>query len=436
MMMKRAALVALCVLAGFAGGALRAQQRASEARGKVKDGSDKGIPGVKITITNTKHENLTYSGTTDKRGDFWFGSLVYDEAAPQWRLTSEKEGYVPLKVRVEVRTSRKELANEFETKIGRDNPSIEFNVKAFGEVRIELTLVPADEVPEVAAVNEVPAISGAAAPGQAAAADPYALARQRLEQEDFQGSVDLLQKAVEAAPDDPERREVCAWVLNKLGRTAEAEAQAVRATELAPNRASAQLLLGDLHAARGDYARAAEAFQKAKALEPENVKVIERLAWVAEVTGKTEEAIAANEAVVKLSPQNVAAWMSLGDLYHRKGRPDRAEAAYKKVVELDPGNAYKTFFNLGALIENRPNLTEVDNRKTIEAFRKAIEIKSDYAVAHRHLAYALLRAGDLEGAKKELETYLTLAPEAPDAREIREILVSLGGKPASATKKK
>ena len=117
--------------------------------------------------------------------------------------------------------------------------------------------------------------------------------------------------------------------------------------------------------------------------------------------------------------------MSLGDLYNQVKNSSKSEEAYRKVTELDPQNAYKTFFNLGALIENRPDLSESDNRKAMEAFRKAIEVKPDYALAHRHLAYALLRAGDMAGAKKSFRKYLELAPKAPDAAEIRQTVESL-----------
>lgn len=420
-------LALACILvAGLAAGKLRAQQGACEVRGSAKDGSKKGIAGVRITLANTKQANLTYSRETDKRGDFWFSGVAYDEVAREWRLSAEKEGFVPLKARVEIRASDKTLVQEFETKLGRDSPAVQFPVRAFGEVRVDITLVAESEA--------AAAVAPSGAPAGEAAADPFAQALDSARRGDLEGSVKFFEAAVEAAPDDPERREAFAKVLYRLDRIAEAEAQAGRAAAVAPERASAHLLHGDLLAARGEYARAAEAFARARSLEPDNVSVLERVAWVANETGQLDEAIAANEAIVARTPEKAEAWAALGDLYSRKGRPDKAEQAYRKVVELDPKNAYKTFFNIGVLIEGRPRLTDADNRKAVEAFRKAIEIEPGYAPAHRHLAYALLRAGDLEGAKGEFSTYLRLAPDAADAAEIRAMLDSLGSAGKRPTK--
>ena len=66
--------------------------------------------------------------------------------------------------------------------------------------------------------------------------------------------------------------------------------------------------------------------------------------------------------------------------------------------------------------------------KSIEAFRKAIDLKPDYPAPHRELAYSLLRTGDADGARRELESYLKLAPEAADAGEVQATVKSLSKK--------
>ena len=84
-----------------------------------------------------------------------------------------------------------------------------------------------------------------------------------------------------------------------------------------------------------------------------------------------------------------------------------------------------TFYNLGVVIENRDEATDGDHRKAIEAFRKAIDLKSDYGIAHRDLGFALLRVGDLPGARKELQKYADLEPRAKDAADIKATIKSL-----------
>ena len=63
--------------------------------------------------------------------------------------------------------------------------------------------------------------------------------------------------------------------------------------------------------------------------------------------------------------------------------------------------------------------------KAIGAFRKAVEIKPDYAVAHKELALALLQIGDRAGAKDNLSTYVELVPNAPDAPSMQALINSL-----------
>jgi tetratricopeptide (TPR) repeat protein len=160
------------------------------------------------------------------------------------------------------------------------------------------------------------------------------------------------------------------------------------------------------------------------------VKVLERSANVAAQAGKLDEALALNEKVLAKKPDSTEAMVAMADIYNRKKQPKKAEEMLAKVVELDPKNAYRTFYNLGAVISNRDDLTDADNRKAIESFRKAINLKPDYAVAHRDLGFALLRAGDkadLIEARKELAKYIDLEPHARDAADIKATIKSLEG---------
>ena len=134
---------------------------------------------------------------------------------------------------------------------------------------------------------------------------------------------------------------------------------------------------------------------------------------------------AANEKIVELDPENLEAWLALGDIHASKGEAAKATAAFDRVVQLDPDNAYKTFYNIGVLIENKDEPSEAEERRAVQAFRKAVEIKPDYVPAHLHLAYALLRQGDLTGARASFEQVLSLDPNARDAEQIRAMVSGL-----------
>ena len=181
----------------------------------------------------------------------------------------------------------------------------------------------------------------------------------------------------------------------------------------------------DIYAGQQAFDLAATELEAQAELTPDNLGLFRRMAWIAEQRGDNVRAIAANEALVEHQPTNTGAWLALGSLYAAVGQPEKSGEAFTRVVELDPANAYTTFFNIGVLIENKPNPTPAEERRALDAFRKAVEIKPDYAKAHRHLAYALLRTGDLKGARQELERYLEIEPDAGDSGEVKALVSSL-----------
>jgi tetratricopeptide (TPR) repeat protein len=214
-------------------------------------------------------------------------------------------------------------------------------------------------------------------------------------------------------------------VLAKLERVPQAEAAAKKAAELDPKLAGPHRVLASLYAAQGDNARAYAEMQKEREISPNDPGVLAAFAQLAELNGKTAEAIAANEAIVAAHPENAQAWLSLGDLYAKDGKPAQSEAALRKVTEIDPANAYQTFFNIGAVLTNKPDVSQVEMRKAVEAFRKSIELKPAYGPANKQLVYSLLNLGELDQARTAIEAYLKVDAKSPDAQELASLLSGL-----------
>jgi len=152
---------------------------------------------------------------------------------------------------------------------------------------------------------------------------------------------------------------------------------------------------------------------------------LQQMAYVADEAGDIDAAIEANEGVVAVDPQNTDAWMALGDLYAGTGQLEKSEQAYERVVELAPDNAHQIFYNLAALLSNKPDRTDAENRKAIDLLNRAMELKPDYAQAHKQLAFLQLGVGDRASARDSLEHYLQLAPDAPDAENMQNLLRTL-----------
>lgn len=387
--------------------------------GKVVDAEKKPVLDAKIRITNQTNAAIFKEGATDKRGNYWIPGVQYSQQNRMFVVQVVTPGLGVHQVKVVGRAGDRTIYDEWEKDLRGSTDPFEVRVLGVGELRIELTVGPPAE-------KDAPT-AAAAAPGAPAAegADPLLVAQDKARAGDFQGAALLLEGAVKEKPDDVERREWYATVLLRLDRAGEAQAQAMKAIQAAPERVNARITLADAQYQLGQADRARETLAEARKVAPTDARVARRYALIAGETGKVPEAIEAWTVVVGAKPDDAEAWMALGDLHAQAGQTAKSEEAYRKVTELDPQNAYRTYFNLGALIENRDNLTESDNRRAADAFRKAIEIKPDYAVAHRHLGYTLLRMGDLAGAKKAFARYLELDSKAADAAEIRATVKSL-----------
>jgi tetratricopeptide (TPR) repeat protein len=149
------------------------------------------------------------------------------------------------------------------------------------------------------------------------------------------------------------------------------------------------------------------------------------VAQLAELSGDSEQAIAANEAIVAAHPENAHAWIALGDLYSRAGKAEKSEAAFRKVVDLDPANAYQTFFNIGVVLTNKPNASQAEMKKAVEAFRKSVELKPSYGPANKQLVYSLLNVGEMDQARAAIEAFLKVDPDSADAKELAALLSGL-----------
>jgi tetratricopeptide (TPR) repeat protein len=394
----------------------------AEIVGKVVDTDGKPIINAEVSAANTAFPDRVYKTQTDKKGSYFLDGLLYAPQAINWKIAIKADGWAPVSVKTEARDSTDALYLADETKLTTESPSTVLKIRSFAKIRMNFVM---ENAAAAAAAAKAAAEAAAAAIPAVAGSDSYAQAVDKVRSGDPDGSVDLFKKAIEEKPDDWERRNIFASVLLRLDRQGEATIQANKAAQLAPDKAAPQLTLTDIYLARGLSDKASEAVGKAKQLEPDNPKVVERAAAVAAASGNLDDAIALTEKVVAANPKNADALISLASLYNQNKQPKKAQEALDKVVALDPQNAYRTFYNQGVLIENKDDATEADHRKAIEAFRQAIARKSDYAIAHRELGLALVRVGDMAGARKELQKYVDLAPQAKDAADMKSMIKSL-----------
>jgi tetratricopeptide (TPR) repeat protein len=126
------------------------------------------------------------------------------------------------------------------------------------------------------------------------------------------------------------------------------------------------------------------------------------------------------QAATRTSPKSAQAWISLGDALMDSRRFSEAVDAYKKGLELDPKNV-NARVDLGTCYRGTGQFD-----KAVEEYRKALKINPNFPTGHRNLGVVL--AFDLHQNKeaiKAFQKYLELAPNAPDAVEIRQTIQQL-----------
>ena len=126
------------------------------------------------------------------------------------------------------------------------------------------------------------------------------------------------------------------------------------------------------------------------------------------------------QEAVKRDPENGDAWIRLGNILMDSSRFDEAIEAYQKALAIDPKNV-DVRVDLGSCYRKagKPD-------KAVEEYRAALKLDPNHLNGHKNLAIVL--AYDLHDraqAVKEFEKALALAPNAPDADRLRQVIAEL-----------
>ena len=138
------------------------------------------------------------------------------------------------------------------------------------------------------------------------------------------------------------------------------------------------------------------------------------------------------QKAIDLKPDEATYHNGLGNAYAEMGKIPEAAAEFKKAAELDPSQASRYYFNYGAVMYNIGKMDEAG-----EAFKKAVEIDPNYADAYFLMAQTLMgkvtydSSGSVvpaEGQIEALQKYLQLAPNGANAPAAQQLLQTLQGK--------
>jgi tetratricopeptide (TPR) repeat protein len=118
--------------------------------------------------------------------------------------------------------------------------------------------------------------------------------------------------------------------------------------------------------------------------ESKQVEIIKNIGYILVSQGKTEEAIIAIKEARKSNPKDLNLLLNEADLYVKLEQMDKFGDLMEEAITLDPTNP-TLFFNLGVVNQNQKKTDEA-----LRYYKKAIELKPDYADAYMNLSAAIL----------------------------------------------
>ena len=208
----------------------------------------------------------------------------------------------------------------------------------------------------------------------------------------------LYEKAEALAPRNGAYVLAAAEMLVALGRGEEALALVESKLDTVDEVGGAALLAGDLAMVVGRPARAVEHYRQARALEPTDVGLLEKLARARFFAGHYRQSARLLAELAAEEPYDKSPWVHtmLGDALLAVGQIRQARDAYHRVTELD-GEQHRAWVNLATAA-----LACKDFPRAALAARRAQELDPSSVEAAVLHGYALLAQGNADEAEQLL----------------------------------
>jgi len=223
-------------------------------------------------------------------------------------------------------------------------------------------------------------------------------------------------RALEVSSDYPALLVVRAELLEEEGAMEDAEALYIRAVELDPKDASAELALGRMMMGRGELEKARAHLERASELSPDAGSTYAALARLYRRMGENDKAVEAAGRVttsaasipiadpihIQMLQESVSSTAQLGRArdFAEAGNLVQAESTYRHLVALRPDDAAMRV-RLGDVL-----LRQDKDLEAKEHYRAALEINGDDAAGHAGLAAVLGREGAYDDAVSHFEESL------------------------------
>lgn len=224
-----------------------------------------------------------------------------------------------------------------------------------------------------------------------------------------QGALDSLVKAVKADPDFVAPYEVCVELCRacahyRLGSFEMLRDTLLQMTEIVPDEYRAWFGLGEVHGAVNDHGKAADYYEKAANIKPDESALWTKLGLAQLAGGMPVNAERNLRKAMELEGPDKPSADYLAMVLHQTGRAHEVPPIWKEIVAADPQNS-QAHGKLGvSLIQ--AGRTEEGER----AFETGLETLEDNTVVKRYYAPYLSEKGDVDRAMDFYEDCLDASP--------------------------
>jgi tetratricopeptide (TPR) repeat protein len=273
-------------------------------RGVVVDAKQRPVEHLVVRL---RCDRIVYQDETrtDTTGRFDFDGLLPNV----YTLTIEGQGFLPYQSQIDISMSKQ--AYESIT-VRPDRESADKDVPPEGTLNARIARIPS------------------------AAHKEFDLGKQRMDAQDFPGSLLHFQKAVDLYPNYAEAYQLMGVVNLQTGKFADAEPQLSKATEIEPKLATAYFALGICRNQMAKYPEAEIALARGLELEPNSADGHYHIAEAYWNLGRWDDSEPHARKALALQPDMAPAHVLLGNSMLRKRDAPGALKEFKEYLRLAP----------------------------------------------------------------------------------------------------
>lgn len=266
----------------------------------------------------------------------------------------------------------------------------------------------------------------------------YIIGTAYMAKKKFKESLEYLEKALELNPEHSQLYNNLGTSYITIGNLDKAYENFIKASELDPKNSITYFNIASILQMKNEHKEACEYFKKAYVLEPndsyltalalsevkledwenaiQHYKILAthhpekqnyqyNLACCYEMTGEINYAIGILARLVTLNPKSVSMGQKLASLFLKIGHTQQAKEIYEKI--LVQGNvSFEVYYEFAHIC----TLTQ-DMDKAEKILKKVVELKPDFAAAHKDLGIIYLSKRLFDYAKDEFEQAVAISPD-------------------------